>query len=154
MSKSETNEAASTHAVGEFEPRIVAFLCNWCSYSAGDLAGVSRLQMPPHFRVIRVMCSSRIDSVFLLRAFLGGADGVLVAGCHPGDCHYEKGNYHARRRFAVMRKIFEQLGLESERLRLSWISASEGPRFQQVINEFTAKVIQLGPNPAKREVFC
>jgi F420-non-reducing hydrogenase iron-sulfur subunit len=110
--------------------------------------------MPPHFRVIRVMCSSRVDPVFLIRAFVKGADGVLVAGCHPGDCHYEKGNYHARRRFAVIRKVFEGLGLEAERLRLSWVSASEGPRFQQVVSDFTADVTGLGPNGAKREVFC
>ena len=154
MPRTGMNEAAPADRAGEFEPRIVAFLCNWCSYAAADLAGVSRLQMPPHFRVVRVMCSSRVDPVFLLRAYLAGADGVLIAGCHPGDCHYEQGNYHARRRFAIVRKILEELGLESDRLRLSWVSASEGPRFQQVVSEFTAKVTQLGANPARREVFC
>lgn len=136
-----------------FRPRIIAFLCNWCSYTGADLAGVSRLQMPPHFRVIRVMCSSRVDPVFLIQAYLGGADGILVEGCHPGDCHYEKGNYHARRRFAVTRKVFEELGLETRRLRLSWVSASEGPRFQQVITDFTEMIRELGPNPARTEVF-
>jgi len=100
------------------------------------------------------MCSSRVDPVLLLRAYLAGADGVLIAGCHPGDCHYEQGNYHARRRFAIVRKILEELGLESDRLRLSWVSASEGPRFQQVVSGFTAKVTQLGANPARGEVFC
>jgi F420-non-reducing hydrogenase iron-sulfur subunit len=124
----------------KFEPRIVAFLCNWCSYAGADLAGVSRLQMPPTFRTIRVMCSSRIDPMFVVKAFLGGADGVIIAGCHPGDCHYIKGNYYARRRFAVWSKTFESLGLDSGRLRLSWISASEGPRYAEVVKEFTEKI--------------
>jgi len=136
----------------EFNPKIIAFLCNWCSYAGADLAGVSRLQMPPSFRIIRVMCSSRIDSLFIIRAFLGGADGVIVAGCHPGDCHYLKGNYQARRRFALIRKVFEELGLESERLRLSWVSASEGPRFAEVVIDFTEKIKKLGPNEAGKEI--
>ena len=152
--KSKTHKQPAVDEPSKFEPRVVAFLCNWCSYAGADLAGVSRLQMPPHFRVIRVMCSSRVDPVFLVRAYVKGADGILVAGCHPGDCHYEKGNYHARRRFAVIKKVFQELGLEAERLRLSWVSASEGPRFQQVISEFTSDVTRLGPNEAKREVFC
>jgi F420-non-reducing hydrogenase iron-sulfur subunit len=137
----------------EFEPRIVAFLCNWCSYAGADLAGVSRLQMPPTFRVIRVMCSSRVDPMFVVRAFLAGADGVIIAGCLPGDCHYLKGNYYARRRFAVLNKTFESLGLEPERLRLSWVSASDGPRYAEVVKEFTEEIRKLGPNPARREVF-
>lgn len=137
----------------EFEPRIVAFLCNWCSYAGADLAGVSRLQMPPTFRVIRVMCSSRVDPMFVVKAFLAGADGVIIAGCLPGDCHYLKGNYYARRRFAVLNKTFESLGLESERFRLSWVSASDGPRYAEVVKEFTEKIRKLGPNPARREVF-
>jgi F420-non-reducing hydrogenase iron-sulfur subunit len=137
----------------EFEPKIVAFLCNWCSYAGADLAGVSRLQMPPTFRTIRVMCSSRVDPMFMVKAFLGGADGVIIAGCHPGDCHYIKGNYYERRRFAVLKKTFESLGLESERLRLSWVSASEGPRFAEVVNEFTEEIRKLGPNPARKEMF-
>jgi F420-non-reducing hydrogenase iron-sulfur subunit len=137
----------------EFEPKIVAFLCNWCSYAGADLAGVSRLQMPPTFRIIRVMCSSRIDPMFVVKAFLGGADGVIIAGCHPGDCHYIKGNYYTRRRFAVWNKIFESLGLEPERLRLSWVAASEGPRYAEVVKEFTEEIRKLGPNPARREVF-
>lgn len=137
----------------EFEPRIVAFLCNWCSYAGADLAGVSRLQMPPTFRVIRVMCSSRVDPVFVVRAFLAGADGVIIAGCLPGDCHYLKGNYYARRRFAVLKKTFESLGLEPERLRLSWVSASDGPRYAEVVKEFTEEIRKLGPNPARKEVF-
>ncbi len=137
----------------EFEPRIVAFLCNWCSYAGADLAGVSRLQMPASLRVIRVMCSSRVDPLFVIKAFLGGADGVLIAGCHPGDCHYLKGNYHARRKFALLNKVFEELGLDAERLRLSWISASEGPRFAEVVTTFTQKISELGANLTGKEVF-
>ena len=136
-----------------FEPRIVAFLCNWCSYAGADLAGVSRLQMPPSLRVVRVMCSSRVDPLFVIKAYLGGADGILIGGCHPGDCHYLKGNYHARRKFATLHRIFEELGLEAERLQLSWVSASEGPRFAEIVSDFTAKIAQLGPNPTAERVF-
>jgi len=137
----------------EFEPKIVAFLCNWCSYAGADLAGVGRLQMPPSIRVVRVMCSSRVDPMFVMKAFLGGADGVLVAGCHPGDCHYIKGNYHARRRFALLNRVLEKLGLESGRIRLSWVSASEAPRYAEVVREFTEEIRKLGANPAGKEVF-
>jgi len=137
----------------EFVPKIIGFLCNWCSYAGADLAGVSRLQMPPSLRSVRVMCSSRIDPLFILKAFLRGADGVLVAGCHPGDCHYQKGNYYARRRFAMLKKIFEKLGLEQGRIRLSWVSASEGPRFAEVIKEFTGEIKKLGSNSVKEEIF-
>lgn len=137
----------------EFEPRIVAFLCNWCSYAGADLAGASKSEMPPTITPIKVMCSSRVDPVMVLTAFLRGADGVLIAGCHPGDCHYLKGNYHARRKFALLNKIFEELGLDAERLRLSWISASEGPRFAEVVTEFTEKIKELGPNLTRKEVF-
>ncbi len=137
----------------EFKPKILAFLCNWCSYAGADLAGVSRLQMPASVRNIRVMCSGRIKPLFLIKALLGGADGVLMAGCHPGDCHYATGNYKARRRFALTKKVFESLGLDADRIRLSWISASEGPRFQEVMTEFTEKVKSAGPNPTKVEMF-
>jgi len=137
----------------EFMPRILAFLCNWCSYAGADLAGTSRLKYPPSILPIRVMCSSRVDPIFIIKAYLGGVDGVLVAGCHPGDCHYEKGNYYTRRRFAVLKKIFEELGLESERLRLSWISASEGPKYAKVATEFTEKIKKMGRNPVKNEIF-
>ena len=133
----------------EFMPRILAFLCNWCSYAGADLAGTSRLKYPPSILPIRVMCSSRVDPLFIIKAYLGGVDGVLVAGCHPGDCHYEKGNYYARRRFALLKKVVDSLGLESERLRLSWISASEGQRFSDVVNDFTEKIKKLGPNPMR-----
>jgi len=137
----------------EFMPRILAFLCNWCSYAGADLAGTSRLKYPPSILPIRVMCSSRVDPIFIIKAYLGGIDGVLVAGCHPGDCHYEKGNYYTRRRFALLKKIFEELGLESERLRLSWISASEGPKYAKVATEFTEKIKKMGRNPVKNEIF-
>ena len=135
----------------DFKPRIVGFLCNWCSYAGADLAGTSKLKMPASLTPVRVMCSGRVDPAMVAGTLLHGADGVLVAGCHPGDCHYGKGNYYARRRFAVLRKVVESLGLEAERLRLSWVAASEGPRFQQVVAEFTEKVKSMGPNPMKKE---
>jgi F420-non-reducing hydrogenase iron-sulfur subunit len=133
----------------EFEPRILVFCCNWCSYAGADLAGVSRLQMPPNFLVIRTMCSARVDPEFVLRAFAKGADGVLVAGCHPADCHYIGGNYRARRRIALLRLLLEEYGFDPDRLRLEWISASEGERFQNTITDFTNTIKQLGPNPMK-----
>ncbi|WP_456434430.1 hydrogenase iron-sulfur subunit [Thermosulfuriphilus sp.] len=127
-------------------PKIVGFLCNWCSYTAADLAGISRLKYPPGFHIIRVMCSSRVDPVFVIKALLEGADGVLIAGCHPGDCHYQKGNYYARRRVAMVKKLLETLGLEPQRVRVSWISASEGPRFVEIVQDFTRELKSLGPN--------
>ncbi len=137
----------------EFMPRILAFLCNWCSYAGADLAGTSRLKYPPSILPIRVMCSSRVDPLFIVKAYLGGIDGVLLAGCHPGDCHYEKGNYYTRRRFALIKKIFEELDMEADRLLLSWISASEGPKYAKVATEFTEKIKKLGENPAKNKIF-
>ncbi|MCK4358041.1 MAG: hydrogenase iron-sulfur subunit [Candidatus Cloacimonetes bacterium] len=137
----------------EFSPKIVSFLCKWCTYTGADLAGTSRLQYPTSILPIRVMCSSRVDPLFVIKAFLKGSDGVLIGGCHPGDCHYQDGNYHTRRRFAILKKVFETLGLESERLRLSWISASEGPKFARVCTEFTEKIKSLGENPTKKEIF-
>ncbi len=134
-------------------PKILGFLCKWCSSAGADLAGVSRLKMPASLIPIRVMCSSRVDPVFVLKAFLGGADGVLVSGCHPGDCHYQSGNYYTRRRFAVTKKVFEELGLDTNRIRLSWISASEGQRFVNVVTEFTENLEKVGKNPIKAEVF-
>jgi len=130
-----------------FTPRIVAFLCNWCSYAGADLAGSSKADMPPTVTPVKVMCSSRVDPVMALTALLRGADGVLIAGCHPGDCHYDKGNYFTRRRFAVLRTVLDTLGLEGERLRLSWVSASEGPRYAEVVREFSDTIAALGPNP-------
>jgi F420-non-reducing hydrogenase iron-sulfur subunit len=132
-----------------FDPRIVAFLCNWCSYAGADLAGTSKLDVPPAISPIRVMCSSRIEPVLILTALARGADGVLVAGCHPGDCHYDKGNYYARRRFALTKRILDVLGLEAGRVRLSWVSASEGRRYAEVVGEFTENVRSLGPNPMR-----
>jgi F420-non-reducing hydrogenase iron-sulfur subunit len=130
-----------------FEPRIIGFLCNWCSYAGADLAGVSRFQYPPNLRVIRVMCSGRVHPSYILEAFRDGADGVLVAGCHtPNDCHYISGNFKAERRVAMLKKLLTQLGLEPERLRLEWISASEGEKFAHVIREMVADVKKLGPN--------
>ncbi len=131
----------------EFTPKIVGFLCNWCTYAAADLAGSSKLELSPSFTVIRVMCSSRIDHNLLLSTFFKGADGILVAGCHPGDCHYGEGNYYTRRRYALLKKVMEILDLDSERLQLSWISASEGNRYVEVVNRFTEKIKELGPNP-------
>ncbi len=136
----------------EFKPKIVAFLCNWCSYAGADLAGVSRIQYPPSVRVIRVMCSGRIDPDFILEAFKNGADGVLVAGCHPGDCHYLSGNYKAQRRVLMLKKILEQLGIEPERLKLEWVSASEGDRFAAIVRDTTEEVRKLGPNPLKVKI--
>ncbi|MCK4256419.1 hydrogenase iron-sulfur subunit [candidate division WOR-3 bacterium] len=134
----------------EFTPKIVGFLCNWCTYAAADLAGTSKLKMPPSLAVVRVMCSSRVDPVQVLTALLRGADGVLVAGCHPGDCHYENGNYYARRRFALLKEVVKTFGLDSDRLQLAWISASEGTRFQEVVIKFTEKIKKMGPNPMKK----
>jgi F420-non-reducing hydrogenase iron-sulfur subunit len=131
----------------EFRPNIVGFLCNWCSYAGADLAGSSKMEIEPSLSVIRVMCSSRINSNLVLASHLWGADGVLIAGCHPGDCHYEKGNYYARRRFALLKKIIEILDLEPNRLQLSWISASEGKRYSEVVNAFSEEISHAGPNP-------
>jgi len=131
----------------KFEPRIIGFLCNWCSYAGADLAGSSKMEVKSSLSVIRVMCSSRINSNLVLASLLWGADGVLVAGCHPGDCHYEQGNYYARRRFALLKKVTEVLNLEPDRLQLSWISASEGKRYSEVVNKFTEDIAKAGPNP-------
>lgn len=130
-----------------FEPRIVAFFCNWCTYTASDLAGTARLAYAPNVRVVRVMCSGRVDPQFVLAAFQQGADGVLIGGCHPGDCHYQEGNYKCLRRFLALRQLLAQFGIAPERLRLEWISASEGEKVQRVINETVAEVRQLGPLP-------
>ena len=128
-----------------WEPTIVAFLCNWCSYAGADLAGVGRLQYPPNTRTIRVPCSGRVDPLFILRALQNGADGVLVSGCHPGDCHYLSGNYAARRRFAIFSRLLEYVGIEEGRLHFSWVSAAEAGRFADVITEVTEEVRKLGP---------
>lgn len=128
-----------------FEPRIIGFLCNWCSYAGADLAGVSRLQYPANLRVVRVMCSGRVDPTFVFKALSEGADGVLIAGCHPGDCHYTEGNYNTLKRFPLMMQMLEQFGVERDRVRLEWISAAEGAVFAEVVREFTETVRSLGP---------
>jgi F420-non-reducing hydrogenase iron-sulfur subunit len=128
-----------------FEPVIVGFLCNWCSYAGADLAGVSRIASAPNLRALRVMCSGRVDPAFILRAFELGADGVLVAGCHPGDCHYAEGNYKTMRRMAVLRTLLRARGIDPRRLRLEWVSAAEGEKWARVVNEMTEQVRALGP---------
>ncbi len=127
------------------KPKIIGFLCNWCAYAGADLAGVSRLQYPPDLRVIRVMCSGRIDPVFIFRAFKLKADGVLVLGCHPGDCHYQSGNYYAARKAKFIAKVLQMCGIESERFMLDWVSAAEGPRFAEVVSDFTQRISGLPP---------
>jgi F420-non-reducing hydrogenase iron-sulfur subunit len=149
--KESTVTAEATNAAVKpkpaWEPQIVVFACNWCSYAGADTAGVSRIQHQPNFRMIRVMCSGRIQPAFVLRAFEKGADGVLVSGCHFGDCHYIFGNERAAEQFEKTKNMIKLLGIEEGRLRLEWISAAEGARFAQVINEFTDQVRDLGPVP-------
>lgn len=128
-----------------FEPRIVAFFCNWCTYLASDLAGSSRMKYPSNSCVIRLMCSGRVDPQFVLNAFAHGADGVLIGGCHPGDCHYREGNYKALRRFRLLRRVLVKMGIEEDRIRLEWISAAEADRVRDVIREMVGKVRELGP---------
>jgi F420-non-reducing hydrogenase iron-sulfur subunit len=128
-----------------FEPRIVAFFCNWCTYTASDLAGTARMRYAPNTRVIRLMCSGRVDPQFVLSAFRQGADGVLIGGCHPGDCHYQTGNSKCLRRFELLRRLVDQLGIEPDRLRLEWISAAEGDKLRDVTNEMAATLRRLGP---------
>ena len=128
-----------------FEPKLVGFLCRWCTYQGADLAGTSRMEYPPNLIPIRVMCSGRVDSSFVLDAFSRGADGVLIFGCHPGDCHYQEGNYKAMRRYNLLVKMLEQFGIEKERVRLDWVSASEGERFTEIVKEATEQIKNLGP---------
>lgn len=132
-----------------FEPKILAFCCNWCAYAGADLAGVSRMQYPPNIRIIRVMCSGRVEPEFVFKALTLGADGVLVLGCHPGDCHYMSGNYKTMRRILLVKKLLEQLRVDQERVKLEWVSAAEGARFAQVVADFTNKIKELGPNSLK-----
>ncbi len=142
-----TKEAAAPGAAAQerFEPRIVAFFCNWCTYLAADLAGTTRLKYAPNVRVVRVMCSGRIDPQFVLEAFAQGADGVLIGGCHPGDCHYESGNYKQLRRYSLLHRLLTDLGIEDARFRLEWISASEAEPLRVVVNDMVEKVRALGP---------
>jgi F420-non-reducing hydrogenase iron-sulfur subunit len=129
----------------EWRPRIVAFFCNWCTYTAADLAGVSRMKYAANVRIVRVMCSGRVDPQFILEAFAKGADGVLIGGCHPNDCHYAEGNYKMLRRFHLLKRMLRDLGIEDDRLRLEWISAAEGEKVKSVINNMTQKTQALGP---------
>ncbi|HOC31807.1 MAG TPA: hydrogenase iron-sulfur subunit [Armatimonadota bacterium] len=138
-------ETNTPQPAGTFEPRMVAFVCNWCTYTGADLAGTSRLTMEPNVRIVRLPCTGRIDPLFILKALERGADGVIVSGCHPGDCHYTSGNYHARRRFAVFHDLLQFLGFEEDRLTFSWVSASEGMKWKDIVDDAVARVRALGP---------
>lgn len=135
-----------------FEPKIVAFVCTWCTYAGADLAGTSRMQYPPNVRVVKFPCTGRIDPVFILRAFQKGADGVLVSGCHPGDCHYMAGNFHARRRFTAFRALLDFVGVDLNRIQFSWVSAAEGGKWVEVVTELTERVRAMGPMREFREL--
>ncbi len=139
------SDAKPATAAPGFQPRIVAFFCNWCTYTASDLAGTARMSYEPNACVVRLMCSGRLDPEFVLAALRGGADGVLIGGCHPGDCHYREGNYKALRRFRLLQRYLEQMGIERDRVRLEWIAASEGDRVQKITNEMVARLRELGP---------
>ena len=138
----------------QFEPRIIGFLCNWCTYTAADLAGTSRLVYPANVKIIRMMCSGMVDPKYVLKAFLGGADGVLIGGCWPGDCHYINGNMKARRRVALLHEVIDQFGIDRERLWLRWVAASEGNMFVEVVEEMTRKLRELGPNPLREKMIA
>jgi len=142
---------SDTTPVGEevFQPLILAFACNWCSYAGADLAGISRIQYPPAVRILRVMCSGMVHPNFVIEALTKGADGVILCGCHPGDCHYLDGNLRAEKRAEALKLMLQDFGIEEERFRLEWVSASEGPRFAQVMTEFTEEIRRLGPSPYK-----
>jgi F420-non-reducing hydrogenase iron-sulfur subunit len=133
----------------DFEPKIIGFLCNWCSYTGADLAGVSRLQYPPNFVPIRIMCTGAMDPAYAIKSLLNGADAILIAGCHPGDCHYLTGNYKARRRVAVLKELLKNMGFDEKRVWLEWISASEGQKFADTVNRMVKEIKELGPNPYK-----
>ncbi|MFQ6081527.1 MAG: hydrogenase iron-sulfur subunit [Candidatus Bathyarchaeia archaeon] len=133
------------------EPKIVGFLCNWCAYAGADLAGVSRISYPPNIRIVRLMCSGRLDPVIVLETLAQGADGILIMGCHPGDCHYIEGNYQAELKVRMLKKLISYTGLEAERLRLEWVSTSEGTRFAEIVKEFTDQLKNLGPSPLAGE---
>ena len=145
MSDTEHTSGAAAGGAGDFEPRITAFVCNWCTYTGADLAGTSRLQMASNVRVIRLPCTGRIAPLFVVKAFERGADGVIVSGCHPADCHYTAGNYHARRRFAVFRELLGFLGVDLGRVTFSWVSASEGGKWRDVVNDTTSRISKMGP---------
>jgi len=135
-----------------FEPKIIGFCCNWCAYAGADLAGIGRIQYPPNMRMIRVMCSGTIEPEYMLEAFQTGADGVFIGGCHPGDCHYQTGNYKTMRKVILARRLLSQLGISPKRLKLEWVSAAEGQRFAQVVTDFIAEVKELGSNTLNQGV--
>ena len=149
MTESMTQEKTAEKKEETYEPLIIGFCCNWCSYAAADLAGVSRTQYPPNIRVIRVMCSGMVHPNLVMDALTKGADGVLICGCHPGDCHYKEGNLTAKKRAEAIDLMLEDFGLEPERFRLEWISASEGTKFAQVVTEMVDELKKLGPSPYK-----
>ncbi len=142
---STSTKPSSAAGPAAWQPRIVAFFCNWCTYTAADLAGVSRLKYSSSIRVIRLMCSGRVDPQFIVEALVKGADGVLIGGCHPGDCHYVEGNYKMLRRFEMLKRMIREMGIEEKRVRLEWISAAEGEKVKRVVDELTAEVRKLGP---------
>jgi F420-non-reducing hydrogenase iron-sulfur subunit len=129
----------------EFEPKIIAFVCNWCSYGGADIAGSKRLQVPSNIKLVRVMCSGRVDPDFVLEAFRNGADGVMILGCHPNDCHYIEGNYNALKRYNMLKPLLDQFNIEQDRLYLDWVSASEGEKFARVTKEVNERITRLGP---------
>ncbi len=131
--------------MSNFEPKIIAFVCNWCTYAGADLAGTSRIKYAPNVRIVRFPCTGRIDFMLLLKAFQTGADGIIVSGCHPADCHYTSGNYHARRRWIVFKSLLDFIGFDTRRITFSWVSAAEGAKWAQLVNETVAKVKELGP---------
>ena len=145
MDTNTTQKEKTPDRASDWEPRIVAFLCNWCSYAGADLAGISRMQYPPNVRIIRVPCSGRINPLYIVKVLSEGADGVLVSGCHPGDCHYISGNYTARRRFAFLKRFLDYVGIDPERTHFAWVSAAEGERFSKLIDEVVRRVKKVGP---------
>jgi coenzyme F420-reducing hydrogenase delta subunit len=152
QSETRTDEAGQQKADSSWEPRIVAFICNWCTYTGADLAGTSRMKYPPYVRVIKIPCTGRFDPLFMVKAFERGADGVLVSGCHPGDCHYTAGNYNARRKYTVFKSLLETLGMDMDRVWFSWISASEGGKWVETIQKFTEVIREKGPFQEYREM--
>ena len=151
-SETRKEEAGQQKADSSWEPRIVAFICNWCTYTGADLAGTSRMKYPPYVRVIKIPCTGRFDPLFMVKAFERGADGVLVSGCHPGDCHYTAGNYNARRKYTVFKSLLETLGMDMDRVWFSWISASEGGKWVETIQKFTEVIREKGPFQEYREM--
>ena len=152
QSETQTDGAGQPEAATSWEPRIVAFICNWCTYTGADLAGTSRMKYPPNVRVIKIPCTGRFDPLFMIKAFERGADGVLVSGCHPGDCHYTAGNYNARRKYTVFKSLLETLGMDMDRVWFSWISASEGGKWVDTIQKFTEVIREKGPFREYREM--